>query len=52
MVNNLRFEDRLEGASNFRSWRTRILFFLEENDIQNPVRLEIAVPEEEEERVK
>jgi len=28
------------------------LFVLEENDIQNHVRLEIAIPEEEDERVK
>ena len=52
MVNNLRLEDRLEGANNFRSWRTRILFVLEENDIQNHVRIEFIEPEEGEERIK
>lgn len=52
MVTSLRLEDRLEGANNFRSWRTRILFVLEENDIQNHVRIEITEPEEEEEIFK
>jgi hypothetical protein len=33
----LRFEDKLDGASNFCSWRERIGFLLEENGL-----LEIA----------
>jgi hypothetical protein len=29
----LRYEDRLEGASNFLSWKTRIMFLLRENGL-------------------
>ena len=52
MVNSLRLEDKLEGANNFRSWRTRILFVLEENEIQNHVKTEITEPEGEEKKTK
>jgi hypothetical protein len=31
--NSLRFEDRLDGASNFLSWKVRITILLEENDL-------------------
>jgi hypothetical protein len=31
MVNTLKIEDRLEGATNFRAWKARVLL-LEEND--------------------
>jgi hypothetical protein len=34
MVSSLRVEDRLDGATNFRSWKTMILFILDENEIQ------------------
>jgi len=34
MVPSLRAEDMMEGATNFRSWKTRILV-LEENEIQD-----------------
>jgi len=49
---SLRLEDRLEGANNFRSWKTKILFVLEENEIQNYVKNEITEPEGEEEKSK
>jgi hypothetical protein len=29
----LRFEDRLDGASNFLSWKVRVTLLLEENDL-------------------
>ena len=51
MVLSLRYEDRLEGANNFRSWRTRLLFVLEENDIQDHVKREIPVPDDDDEKV-
>jgi hypothetical protein len=31
--NSLRFEDRLDGASNFLSWKVRVTLLLEENDL-------------------
>jgi hypothetical protein len=30
---NLKFEDRLNGASNFLSWKVRVALLLEENDL-------------------
>ncbi|XP_057850234.1 uncharacterized protein LOC131060833 [Cryptomeria japonica] len=33
MVNSLKVEDRLEGASNFTLWKFRVLIALEENDL-------------------
>jgi len=50
MVTNLRLEDRLEGANNFISWKTMILFILEEDEIKNHVKKVIAEPEGEEEK--
>jgi hypothetical protein len=29
----LRFENRLDGASNFISWKVRVTLLLEENDL-------------------
>ena len=51
MVLSLRYEDRLEGASNFRAWRTRLLVVLEENNLQDHANTEIAEPEGEDEKV-
>jgi hypothetical protein len=30
---SLRFEDILDGASNFLSWKVRVTLLLEENDL-------------------
>jgi hypothetical protein len=30
---SLRFEDRLDGSSNFLSWKVRVTLLLEENDL-------------------
>jgi hypothetical protein len=37
MVNTLKIEDRLEGATNFQAWKARILLLLEENDLKEYV---------------
>lgn len=52
MVTNLRLEDRLDGATNFKSWKNGILFILEENEIHNHVKNVITEPEGEEEKSK
>lgn len=46
----LKVEDRLDGASNFRSWKHMILFILEENDLFSYVTE--VVPETQEEDAK
>ncbi len=33
MAIGMRLEDSLDGASNFRSWRSRITLIMEENDL-------------------
>jgi hypothetical protein len=33
MATRLRFEDRLDGATNFIPWKERIALLLEENEI-------------------
>jgi len=38
MILSLRLEDKLDGATNFRSWKVEILLVLEENDIQDHVK--------------
>lgn len=37
MVNHVRLEDRLEGASNFSSWKTRVMIFLREMELEDYV---------------
>ena len=34
MASAVRLEDRLEGAFNFNSWKARILFILEDNELE------------------
>lgn len=50
MVPSLRVEDRLDGATNLRSWKTRILLVLDE--IQNYVKENVSKLESAEEKAK
>ena len=52
MYSNLRVEDKLEGANNFRSWKHRILLILEENDLISYAKEDIQEPEEEEAKTR
>jgi hypothetical protein len=52
MVSSLRVEDRLDGATNFKSWKTRILFILDENEIQNYIKQNVSEPESVEEKAR
>ena len=36
-MNTLKIEDRLEGATNFRAWKARVLLLLEGNDLKEYV---------------
>ena len=47
MANNVRVEDRLEGASNFFSWKTRIITILEELELEEYIEKEIPIPQDE-----
>ena len=41
---------RLDGASNFSSWKSRLTLVLEENEILNYVEEEVPKPQEESEK--
>jgi hypothetical protein len=49
MVGTLRVEDRLEGATNFRAWKARILLLLEEYDLKEYVEKVIPDPNDPQE---
>jgi hypothetical protein len=44
MVNKLKIEDRLEGATNFHAWKARVLLLLEDNDLKEYVEGMVASP--------
>jgi hypothetical protein len=44
MVNTLKIQDRLEGATNFRAWKAGVLFLLEENDLKEYVECVVPSP--------
>jgi hypothetical protein len=44
MATGLRFEDRLDGATNFSPWKERIALLLEENEIWDIVEKTQVVP--------
>ena len=52
MVSGLKLEDRLDGATNFRFCKTRILFILDENEIQNYVKENVSEPESVEKKAR
>jgi len=52
MVVGLRIEDRLEGISNFRSWKSRMLMLLNEQDLKDRVLKDILDPEAAREKTR
>lgn len=52
MVNGLKVEDRLDGSSNFSSWKFRILITLEENDLLDYVSKDVEEPFADAEKVQ
>jgi hypothetical protein len=44
MVNKLKLEDRLEGETNFWSWKAKVLLLLEENDLREYVESVFVAP--------
>jgi hypothetical protein len=52
MITNMRVEDRLDGADNFKSWKHRILLILEENELLDHVKQVLLEPEEEDAKAK
>jgi len=52
MVVGLKVEDRLEGISNFRSWKSKMLMLLNEQDLKDHVLKDIPEPEAAREKTK
>ena len=52
MVVGLRVEDRLEGISNFRSWKSRMLMLLNEQDLKDHILKDIPEPEATRDKTK
>jgi hypothetical protein len=52
MTNSLKFENKLDGASNFRAWKKRIDLILAKNKVLDIVKLNIVKPEFEEGKEK
>lgn len=50
MVNNVRVEDRLEGTSNFVSWKTQIISILEEHELYSFIEEDKKMPNDEPEK--
>jgi hypothetical protein len=47
MSTNMRVEDRLDGADNFRSWKHQVLLIIEENELLDHIKEMLSEPEEE-----
>ena len=46
MTKNTKLDEKLEGAENFKAWTYRIMFILQENDLERFIKEEVAEPEE------
>ena len=44
MASDMRFEDRLEGATNFSAWKERITLLLEENEVCDIIKTIVIAP--------
>ena len=51
-TNNTKLEDKLEGVENFRAWKYKVLLILEEHDLENYVKIEVAELEGDEDKAK
>ena len=50
MKNNTKIEDKLEAVENFWAWKYRVLLILEEHDLEDYVKEEVANPEGDEDK--
>ena len=48
----MKVEDRLDGTTNFSSWKSSVLLILEENDLLKFVNENVPEPEEEAEKAQ
>ena len=48
MSHHTKLDEKLEGDENFRAWKYRISFVLEENELDSYIHEEVLVPEGDE----
>ena len=44
MTNNTKMDEKLEGAKNFKAWKSQNMLILEENDLEGFIKEEVAEP--------
>ena len=49
-MNGMKVEDHLDGATNFISWKSRVLLILEEKDLLKLVNEKVPEPDAEEDK--
>jgi len=52
MITSMIFEDRVDGADNFISWKHRIVLILEENELLDHVKQVLLEPKEVDAKAK
>ena len=52
MTSSTKLDEKLEGADNFRAWKYRAMFILEENDLEGFVEEDILELEGDEAKAK
>ena len=52
MTKNTKLDEKLEGAEKFRAWKYRIMFILQENDLERFVKEDVEGPKEAEAKSK
>jgi hypothetical protein len=48
MTPSTKLDEKLEGVDNFRAWKYIVMLILEENDLKDFVKEEVAKPNEDE----
>ena len=52
MTINTKFDEKLEGADNFRAWKYRVMLVLEENDLEGFIEVDIPEPDGDEDKTR
>lgn len=52
MNSSTKFDEKLEGADNFRAWKYKIMLILEVNDLEGFIQEEVVEPEGAEAKAK
>ena len=52
MTNNTKFDEKVDGAENFRAWKYIIMLIFEERDLEGYIKDEVKEPKGEEEKAK